>query len=84
MRLIKSSNALLKAPFPTVSDIESSMEALVDAFARDLETDKVLTRDNGLLAFAAVDDRFPFHRFTSRALLRIPCGTTLPCRTTRS
>ena len=76
MRLIKSSNALLKAPFPTVSDIESSMEALVDAFARDLETDKVLTRDNGLSAFAAVDDRFPFHGFTSRPLLRIPCRTT--------
>lgn len=36
------------------------MKALVDAFARDLESDKVLTRDNGLSAFVT-DDGFPFH-----------------------
>ena len=52
------------------------MEALVDSFAWNFESDKILTLNNGLLAFAAVDDRFPFHGFTSRPPLRIPCRTT--------
>ena len=34
------------------------MEALVDSFAWDLESDKVLTLDNGLPAFGAVDNGF--------------------------
>lgn len=57
----QSPNTLLKAPFPTVSDIESSMEALVGAFAWNLESDKVLTLDNGVSALRAVDNAFPFH-----------------------
>jgi hypothetical protein len=57
----QSFNALLKAPSPTVFGTESSVEALIDVFARNLESDKVLTLDNGLPAFGAVDSGFPFH-----------------------
>ena len=56
----QSLHALLKAPFPTVSGIESSMEALVEAFAWNLESDKVLALENGLSAFAT-DHCFLFH-----------------------
>jgi len=45
------------------------MEALVDALAWDLESDKVFTRDNGLAAFGAVDDRFPLHSSPPRICL---------------
>jgi hypothetical protein len=56
----QSLNALLNALFPTVSGVESSMEALVDAFAWNLESDKVLALENGLSAFAT-DYCFLFH-----------------------
>jgi hypothetical protein len=37
------------------------MKELVDFFAWDLEANKPFTRDNGLSAFAAMDDCFWFH-----------------------
>jgi hypothetical protein len=53
--------ALLKVPFPTVSDGKSAVKELVGFVARNLEADKVFTRDNGLSALAAMDDCFSFH-----------------------
>jgi hypothetical protein len=53
--------ALLKVPFPAVSGANSAMKELVGFFTWILEADKVFTRDNGLLAFAAMDDCFSFH-----------------------
>lgn len=50
------------------------MEALVDALARNLESDKVLTRDDGLSAFGAVDDCFPLHASPSTICLVFLAG----------
>ena len=48
-------------PFPAVSDAKSAVKEIVGFVARNLEADKAFTRDNGALAFAAINDCFPFH-----------------------
>lgn len=56
------------------------MEALVDAFAWNLESDKVFTRDNGLPAFGAVDDCFPLHSSPPPICLVFLVGQLVPNR----
>lgn|SRR6516162_10320272 len=56
------------------------MEALVDALARSLKSDTVLTRDNGLSAFGAVDACFPLHASPPTVCLVFLVGQLVPNR----
>ena len=52
------------------------MKALLDASAWNLESGKVLARENRLPTMAETDDCFAFHGVTSRPSLGILCRTT--------
>jgi hypothetical protein len=54
------------------------MEAPVDACAWNLESDKVFTRHNGLLAFGAVHDCFPLHSSPPSICLVFLAGQLVP------
>lgn len=56
------------------------MEALIDAFAWNLESRKVLTLDYGLSAFEAVDDCFPLHPSLPAIWFVFLVGQLLPNR----
>jgi hypothetical protein len=56
------------------------MEAPVDALARNLESDKVLTRDDRLPAFGAVDDGFRLHASPPTICLVFLVGQLVPYR----
>jgi hypothetical protein len=74
LRLAKALLALLKVPFPAVSDAKAVMEELVGFPAWNLEVDKAFARGNGLLALTAVDDCSAFHGSPPELCLAFPVG----------
>src|SRR5882724_6686359 len=80
--------ALPQEIVPTVSGSKPAVEEVVTLLAGNLEADvtETLSRDDGLLTFAANDGCPEFHRSPPQAWLALPCRTIRfgafpdPCR----